>query len=118
MAHTELEQQVNPRATELADFGPTHYLRARAVPSRSFAIRLFAFDGRSLRLLWAPGSIESDYIDTIKLTPDGFVVRSVFDPTGGAFRSPTEVKHEQFVLTLDGPQKVNEWNTSLLDEPR
>jgi hypothetical protein len=58
------------------------------------------------------------YIDTIKLTPDGFVVRSVFDPTGGAFGSPTVVKHEQFVLTADGPQKVNEWNTSLLDEPR
>jgi len=138
VAHTEPEQQLNPRATELADFGPTHYLRARVVPSRSFAaeflllfwadatarrpsfvaIRLFAFDGSSLRLLWAPGSIESDYIDTIKLTPDGFVVRSVFDPTGGAFGSPTEVKHEQFVLTVDGPQKVNEWNTSLLDEPR
>jgi hypothetical protein len=136
VAHTELQQSFPPGDAQ--HFGPTHYLRALAVPSRPIGaefwmffwadstarrpafvtIRLFAFDGRSLRVLWAPDTIESDYLDTVKLTADGFIVRSVFDPTGGAFGSPTEVLNEQYVLTIDGPQKTNEWNSHLIDESR
>jgi hypothetical protein len=136
VAHTELQQSFPPG--DALHFGPTHYLRALAVPSRPIGaefwmffwadstarrpafvtIRLLAFDGRSLRVLWAPDAIESDYLDTIKLTADGFVVRSVFDPTGGAFGSPTEVLNEQYVLTVDGPQKTNDWNSHLIDESR
>jgi hypothetical protein len=136
VAHTEIQQPFPPGNSDVEHMGPTHHMRAVAVRSRPpgaefwlffwadatarrpshVTIRLFAFDARSLRVLWAPPNIESDYIDTIKLTPAGFIVRSVFDPTGGAFGSPTEVLNEQYVLTIDGPQKTNEWNTHLVDE--
>jgi hypothetical protein len=42
----------------------------------------------------------------------------VFDPTGGAFGSPSEVLNEEYALTVDGPQKIKEWNSHLIDELR
>jgi hypothetical protein len=69
----------------LEHMGPTHQLRAVAVPSRPLGaefwlffwadatarrpthvtIRLFAFDGRSLRGLWAPANMRKDPDESI-----------------------------------------------------
>ena len=48
---------------------------------------------------------------TIELTSDGFIVRSLFDPTGEAGHSPTVVMHEQYAVSPDGPNKTSEWRT-------
>jgi hypothetical protein len=140
VAHTEIEQQFDPRATDLSDLGPTHYLHAMPFPSRPagaefwlmfwasasarqpplIAVRLVTFDGYSLRTLWAPPNIQGDDDKAIEATPDGFIVRSLVDPSSTERWSstPSVVVREQYVLTVDGPQKVNEWRTPERDEPR
>jgi hypothetical protein len=76
------------------------------------AARLYAFDGERFRTVWMPKDILSEGTDkAIELTNNGFIVRSLFDPTGQAAHSPTVVIHEQYAVGPDGPSKTSEWRT-------
>jgi hypothetical protein len=83
------------------------------VPPQSpptIAVRLFAFDGQRFRTVWTPMDLLVPSLDAaVVMTSSGFQVDQLFDPTGKAGHSPTEVIHLQFAVTLDGPQKVAEW---------
>ena len=72
--------------------------------------RLYAFDGKNFRTVWSPAIFISNGIDdAVQVTPDGrgFVVNEMPN-----WQSQT-VNHEQYVLSPDGPQKANEWETPL-----
>jgi hypothetical protein len=73
-------------------------------------MRLFAFDGDHFRIVWAPKDFQSEF-PVVEPTVDGFSIRKLFDPIGGW--PPSIVIHEQYALTVDGPQKTGEW-----EEPR
>ena len=78
------------------------------------AMRLYAFDGGKFRTVWEPRNIIAAGVDkAIEVTTGGFVVDSLFDPTGGAAHSPSVVIHEQYVLTAGEPEKVAEWRTGI-----
>ena len=72
-------------------------------------MQLFAFDGDHFRTVWAPKDFLTETDTAVELTFDGFTMRKLFDPTGQAAGSPTVVIHEQYALTVDGPQKIGEW---------
>lgn len=82
------------------------------------SMRLYAFDGADFRILWAPTDFIANDDRAFELTVDGFTIRKLSDPTHMARGSPTVVIREQYALTVDGPQKVNEWENSLDVEPR
>jgi hypothetical protein len=72
-------------------------------------MQLLAFDGDRFRTVWAPKGFRTDDQTAVELTSDGFIIGKLFDPTRGAAGSPTVVIHEQYALTIDGPQKIGEW---------
>jgi hypothetical protein len=114
---------------ELDDWSPSVLLQIKPLPPRpvgsefwflawadasSFAppvvmMQLFAFDGNHFRAVWAPKDFQAEDQTTVELTFDGFTIRKLFDPTGQAAGSPTIVIHEQYAVTVDGPQKIGEW---------
>jgi hypothetical protein len=76
------------------------------------SIRLYAFDGRQFRTVWELAVIPANGPeDAVEVTPDGFIVNRLFDPSGQAALAPTLVAHERYVLTPDGPQKTGKWET-------
>ena len=78
----------------------------------SVVIRLYAFDGQKFRIVWAPKNVEAEAVDkAVVVTGGGFLVDSLFDPTGMAAGSPSVMIHEQYVLTAVGPKKTAEWRT-------
>lgn len=79
------------------------------------AIRLYAFNGKAFRTVWAPGDILALSVrKAVQITPDGgFVVNRLSDPTGHAARAPNAVIHDQYALAPDGPQKVATWTTGI-----
>jgi hypothetical protein len=76
------------------------------------AIRLYAFDGRTFRTVWASNDVMAEGSNSvIELNGTGFVLNTLIDPTGQAAGSPTVVRHEQYSLTATGPAKVTDWQT-------
>lgn len=75
-------------------------------------MRLFAFDGDHFRIVWAPNDFQTDDQTAVELTFDGFTIRKLFDPAVQAAGSPTVVIHERYALTVDGPEKIGEWEGS------
>jgi hypothetical protein len=122
----------------LKDWEPVAFLNAKAVPappiSNQFwfvtwavashfappvvAVRLYAFDGERFRTIWTPKDFVSESSTAVTLTADGLTVRKLIDSTGGTPGSPTVVVRERYALTADGPQKVLESETCILDEPK
>jgi hypothetical protein len=114
---------------ELDDWSPSVLLQIKPLPPRlvgsefwflawaevsSFVppvvmMQLFAFDGDHFRTVWAPKDFQTEDQKAVELTFDGFIIGKLFDPTGRAAGSPTTVIHEQYALTVDGPQKIGEW---------
>lgn len=68
-------------------------------------MRLYAFDGKSFRTVWAPAIIISDDTNTaVQLTPDGrgFVVNQMPD-----WQSQI-ILHKRYSLAANGPREVSE----------
>jgi len=97
--------------------GEFWFMAMAEVPPQSpttVALRLYAFDGEKFRTVWEPRNIIAAGVGkAIEATTGGFVVDSLFDPTGGAAHSPSVVIHEQYVLTVGEPEKVAEWRTGI-----
>lgn len=95
--------------------GEFWFLAMAVVPPQSpptIALRLYAFDGQRFRMVWSPGNILAEGVEkAVEMSPNGFVVNRLFDPTGLAAHAPTGIAHEQYILTADGPQMVTEWKT-------
>jgi hypothetical protein len=60
---------------------------------------LYGYDGATFRTVWTPRDIAAEYPWTA-VEP---VVNRVPNPKGSV------VIHEQYVLTVEGPQKSSEW---------
>jgi hypothetical protein len=77
------------------------------VPPRSpftIAMRLYAFDGKEFRTVWAPGEIISESINNaVSLDRNGELVISEMPD----WHSSTVVE-KRYALTADGPKKVSE----------
>jgi hypothetical protein len=103
--------------SDLPAVGEFWFMAMAEVPPQSpptVAMRLYAFDGEKFRTIWKPRNIIAADVDkAIEVTTGGFVVDSLFDPTGGAAHSPSVVIHEQYVLTAGEPEKVAEWRTGI-----
>ena len=88
------------------------------IPPRSpytVAISVYSFNGEAFRSLLAlPDVVSMSVPGTITFDRTGFVVNKLVPPAPGT--SPalsTEVTHDQFVFTADGPQKISEWRTPI-----
>jgi len=90
------------------------FLAWAMVPPRSpytVAMRLLAFDGETFRTLWAPKDVVSTSVaDTVSVLPSGLTVNALFAADGNAAHA-TELLHQQYLLTIDGPQQIAEWRT-------
>ena len=76
------------------------------------AVRLYAFNGSTFRTVWMRDDFTAESVErAIDVGPDGFTVRRLLDPTGGAALAPTVVVNERYILTSEGPQKVGEWES-------
>jgi hypothetical protein len=74
------------------------------------AMRLYAFDGEKFRAVWSPQDIMCEGPKSaVRFTSSGFVVNTLFDPTGMAPHSPTVAVHTQYTLSSDGPHEVAKW---------
>lgn len=86
------------------------------VPPRSpytIAMRAYAFDGEAFRTVWKPLDVVVTSIEAaVDVEPTAFVVNSLFSVDGNPLHA-TEIKHEQFALTRDGPVVVAEWRTTI-----
>jgi hypothetical protein len=110
-------------------FGPLVFLNAEALSSQPVASEfwfiawahvaspsppkvttyLFGFDGEMFRTLWATDPFITPHVkQAIQVTPGGgFTLRRMLD-----FRAWTVI-NEQYAVTVDGPQKVNETETEV-----
>jgi hypothetical protein len=103
---------VNARALEPPPIaGEFWFLSWADVPPQSpytIAIRLYAFDGKKFRTIWAPQNIISASIDTaVQVGPGGvFTVNQM--PTW----TSQDIVHGQYAVSTTGPKKVREWKTA------
>ena len=95
--------------------GECWFFAAADVPPHAppnVAIRLYAFDGNVFRTIWAPHDVIAEGSDkAIDLTSNGFILNTLFDPTGQAAGAPTIIRHEQYLFAGLGPTKVADWQT-------
>jgi len=76
------------------------------------AMHVYAFDGEKLRTMWAPKDILAETVDSaVQVTNDGFLVQRLVDKSGIAAHSPETVFHERYLLSAQGVQKLNAWET-------
>jgi hypothetical protein len=79
---------------------------------------MYAFNGEQFRKIWTPKGFVAETRTAVTVTTDSVTLRRLFDPTGRARGSPSVVIRERYALTADGPQKVAEWENSIVDEPK
>ena len=73
-------------------------------------MRLFAFNGEKFRTVWLPKDIMCEGPKSaVQFTAGGFIMNTLFDPTGMAAHSPTVVIHTEYTLSSDGPHEVAKW---------
>ncbi len=96
--------------------GESWFIALTEIPPQSpptVAMRLYAFDGENFRTVWSPKDFMVESADkAVDVKNGGLIVNSLFDPTGQAAHSPGVVVHQQYVLTVEGPKKVAEWQTN------
>jgi len=70
-------------------------------------MRLIAFDGEKFRTVWTSDDFIAPYMNqAVEVTQDsGFILSRMPDPRAN------NIVNEKYVVTADGPQKVNEWET-------
>ncbi len=96
--------------------GESWFIAFTEIPPQSpptVAMRLYALDGENFRTVWSPKHFMVESADkAVDVNKGGLIVNILFDPTGQAARSPGAVVHQQYVLTVEGPKKVAEWQTN------
>ncbi|MGH9587996.1 MAG: hypothetical protein ACRD3F_13660, partial [Acidobacteriaceae bacterium] len=82
------------------------------VPPQSpytIAIRLYGFNGKKFRTLWAPQNIIAADIDTaVQVEPGGALFTVNQMPTW----TSQDIVHEQYAVSAGGPKKIKEWKTA------
>ena len=67
---------------------------------------LYGYDGATFRTIWTPRDNVAEYPWTaVEPKAGGLLVNPLPNPKGSL------VIHEQYVLTVEGPQKSSEWQT-------
>ncbi len=78
----------------------------------SVAVRIYAFDGEGFRAIWVPKNILAETVESaVQITDDGFILQRLVDKSGVAAHSPETVVHERYLVSAEGVQKLNAWET-------
>lgn len=92
--------------------GDSWFIAWADVPPQSpytIAIRLYAFDGKKFRTVWAPPNIIAAGIDTaVQVEPGGALFTVNQMPTW----TSQDIVHEQYAVSASGPKKIKEWETA------